>query len=133
MTSNQQPSSEPSWVTIADGSDRDWRLISMYELKKLEHAINEDEPGHLKELHDSGNEAIDKVRIRVYPWIFSNDINFILDVDTIGVLLNIVEKDCDRLTVLERQAYRRAKSYERELRDQEIQDDQPEQGNREHE
>jgi hypothetical protein len=46
----------------------------MYELKKLEYAINESEPGHLKELHDSGNEVIDKVRIRVYPWIFPNDI-----------------------------------------------------------
>jgi hypothetical protein len=40
----------------------------------------------------------------------------VLDVDTIGTLLNIVEKDCDRLTVLERQAYRKAKYYERELR-----------------
>jgi hypothetical protein len=120
MSSNQQPSSEPNWVTIRDGSDRDWRLISMYELKKLEHAINEDEPGHLKELHDSGNEVIDKVRIRVYPWIYQNDISFVLDVDTVGTLLNIVEKDCDRLTVLERQAYRKAKLYERELRDKEM-------------
>jgi hypothetical protein len=120
MSSNQQPSSEPSWITIGDGSDRDWRLISMYELKKLEYAINESEPGHLKELHDSGNEVIDKVRIRVYPWIFPNDIRFILDADTIGTLLNIVEKDCDRLTVIERQAYRKSKLYERELRNQEM-------------
>jgi hypothetical protein len=42
----------------------------------------------------------------------------VLDVDTIGTLLNIVEKDCDRLTVMERQAYRKAKLYERELRQQ---------------
>jgi hypothetical protein len=40
----------------------------------------------------------------------------LLDADTIGTLLNIVEKDCDRLTVLERQAYRKAKTYERRLR-----------------
>jgi hypothetical protein len=66
MTLNQQPSSEPEWVTIADGSDRDWRSISMYELKKLEHAINENEPGHIKEMHDSGNEVIDKIRSRSY-------------------------------------------------------------------
>jgi hypothetical protein len=66
MTLNQQPSSEPEWVTIADGSDREWRSISMYELKKLEYAINESEPGHLKELHDSGNEVIDKIRSRPY-------------------------------------------------------------------
>lgn len=66
------PSSEPNWVTIKDGSDRDYRLISMYELRKLEYAINEQcvgkndgcPPGHLKEMHDSGNETIDKVRSR---------------------------------------------------------------------
>ena len=66
-------SSEPDYVTIGDGSDRDWRLISMFELKKLEHAINEEcvgkndgcPPGHLKEMHDSGNEVIDKVRSRL--------------------------------------------------------------------
>ena len=45
----------------------------MFELKKLEHAINEEcvgkndgcPPGHLKEMHDSGNEVIDKVRSRL--------------------------------------------------------------------
>ena len=40
----------------------------------------------------------------------------VLDVDTIGTLLNIIEKDCSRLTVIERQAYRKAKKAERELR-----------------
>jgi hypothetical protein len=59
-----EPSSEPKWVTIKDGSDRVWKQISMYELKQLEYAINEDEPGHLKELHDSGNNIIDRVRSR---------------------------------------------------------------------
>lgn len=66
------PSSEPNWVTVKDGSDKDYRLISMYELQKLEYAINEEcvgkndgcPPGHLKEMHDSGNEVIDKVRLR---------------------------------------------------------------------
>jgi hypothetical protein len=66
------PSSEPKSITVGDGSDRDWRVISMYELRTLEHAINEEcvgkrdscPPGHLKELHDSGNEVIDKVRSR---------------------------------------------------------------------
>jgi hypothetical protein len=65
-------SSEPPHVKINNGSDRDWRLISMYELQKLEYAINEEcvgrndgcPPGHLKEMHDSGNEVIDKVRNR---------------------------------------------------------------------
>jgi hypothetical protein len=66
MIPTKQPSSEPSWVTIYDGSDRDWRLISMYELKELGYAINEDEPGHLKELHDSGNKIIAKVRSRQF-------------------------------------------------------------------
>jgi hypothetical protein len=61
---DELPSSEPSWVTIRDGSDRDWRQISMYELRELEWAINEDCPGHIKELHDLGNEVIDKVRAR---------------------------------------------------------------------
>jgi hypothetical protein len=44
----------------------------MYELKELEEAINEEcvgkndgcPPGHLKEMHDSGNKIIDKVRLR---------------------------------------------------------------------
>lgn len=66
-------SSEPDYVHINDGSDKDWRLISMYELKKLEHAINEEcvgkndrcPKGHLKEMHDSGNEVIDKARNRI--------------------------------------------------------------------
>jgi hypothetical protein len=65
-------SSEPPHVKINDGSDRDWRLISMYELQKIEYAINEEcvgyndgcPLGHLKEMHDSGNETIDKVRAR---------------------------------------------------------------------
>jgi hypothetical protein len=69
-----EPSSEPSWIIVGDGSDRDWRLISMYELRKLEHAINEEcvgkndgcPPGHLKEMHDSGNEVINKCRTRSY-------------------------------------------------------------------
>jgi hypothetical protein len=73
-------SSEPSWVEIKDGSDREWRLISMYELRKLEHAINEEcvgktdscPPGHLKEMHDSGNETIDKVRSRPYTSVGRN-------------------------------------------------------------
>jgi len=68
----EEPSSEPSWITVFNGSDRDWRLISMYELRKLEYAINEPcvgktercPPGHLEELHDCGNEVIDKVRSR---------------------------------------------------------------------
>jgi hypothetical protein len=47
---------------------------------------------------------------------FQNQKEKVLDADTIGTLLNIVEKDCDRLTVLERQAYRKAKTYERRLR-----------------
>ena len=72
MTPKPQPSSESDWVTIKDGSDREWRLISMYELKQLEHAINEEcvgkndgcPPGHLKEMHDLGNSVIDKVRSR---------------------------------------------------------------------
>jgi len=59
-----EPSSEPNWVTINDGSDKVWKQISMYELRCLECAINEDEPGHLKELHDSGNNIIDRVRSR---------------------------------------------------------------------
>lgn len=67
---HREPSSEPSWLTVYDGSDRDWRLISMYQLQELEYAINEEcvgkndgcPPGHLKEMHDSGNEIIDKVR-----------------------------------------------------------------------
>jgi hypothetical protein len=66
------PSSEPAYVTIFDGSDRDWRPISMYELKELGYAINEEcvgktkrcPPGHLKEMHDSGNRIIDKARAR---------------------------------------------------------------------
>jgi hypothetical protein len=72
MTPNPPLSSEPDWVKVTDGSDKDWRLISMHELRKLEHAINEPcigkndgcPPGHLKEMHDSGNETIDKVRAR---------------------------------------------------------------------
>lgn len=74
LHSQPEPSSEPCWITIKDGSDREWRLISIYELKKLEYAINEGcvgkndgcPPGHLKEMHDSGNETIDKVRSRPY-------------------------------------------------------------------
>jgi hypothetical protein len=76
MTPSQNPqrvpSSEPDYVKINNGSDRDWRLISMFELQKLEHAINEPcvgkndgcPPGHLKEMHNSGNETIDKIRSR---------------------------------------------------------------------
>ena len=74
VSEEQEPSSEPAWVHIKDGSDRDWRSISMYELEKLEHAINEVcvgkndgcPAGHLKEMHDSGNEVIDKVRSRIH-------------------------------------------------------------------
>jgi hypothetical protein len=66
--SEQQPvSSEPIYVKIKDGSDRVYRSFSVYELLKLEHAINESEPGHIKELHDAGNETIDKVRSRPFP------------------------------------------------------------------
>jgi len=44
----------------------------MYELRILEHAINEEcigktslcPPGHLEEMHESGNEVIEKVRSR---------------------------------------------------------------------
>jgi hypothetical protein len=60
----QEPSSEPSWITIYNGSDRVWKLISMYEVQELGYAINEDEPGHLKELHDSGNEILKRIRSR---------------------------------------------------------------------
>jgi hypothetical protein len=68
----QEPSSEPKWITVFDGSDRNWRLISMYELQELMYAINEEcvgkndgcPPGHLKEMHGSGNEIIDRARAR---------------------------------------------------------------------
>ena len=72
---NHTISSERSSVQVYDGSDRDWRLISLYELRKIESAINEEcvgktaqcPPGHLKEMHDSGNETIDKVWSRKIP------------------------------------------------------------------
>jgi hypothetical protein len=66
------PSSEPNYVKVLDGSDRIWKPISVYELPKIEHAINEEcvgkndgcPAGHLKEMHDSGNETVDRVRSR---------------------------------------------------------------------
>jgi hypothetical protein len=64
MPRGEQPSSEPEWIHVMDKSDRDWKPISIYELRKIEHAINENEPGHLRELHDQGNETVDKVRAR---------------------------------------------------------------------
>ena len=68
----QSKSSEPNYVKVSDGSDRVWKPISVYELLKIEHAINEEcvgkndgcPAGHLKEMHDSGNETVDRVRSR---------------------------------------------------------------------
>jgi hypothetical protein len=44
-----------------------------------------------------------------------------LDVDTIGTILNVMEKDFDKLTTMERRAYSKAKSVELYLRQQEEQ------------
>lgn len=67
----QEPSSEPNWIKVFDGSDREYRLISMYELRELEGAINEDEPNHFEEMHGAGNKVIDNVRAR--PRSYYND------------------------------------------------------------
>lgn len=57
-------SSEPKYIKVLNGSDHDWRPVSMFEIQELEYAINESEPGHLKELHDAGNEIIHRLRKR---------------------------------------------------------------------
>ena len=44
-----------------------------------------------------------------------------LDVDTLGTILNVMEKDFDKLTTMERRAYSKAKSVELHLRQQEEQ------------
>ena len=45
------PSSEPSYIHVSDGSDKEWRLISMFELREIEGAINEECVGKNKECH----------------------------------------------------------------------------------
>jgi len=42
-----------------------------------------------------------------------------LDVDTLGTILNVMEKDFDKLTTMECRAYSKAKSVELHLRQQE--------------
>ena len=63
-------------------------------------------------------ESMDRIT-KMCNWAYVEGMvkrNKVMDVDTIGTLLNIVEKDYDRLTTSECQAYRNAILYESELR-----------------